>query len=47
MVLAGHFAVHLGRKIDRDMESMDAFGLPEVKAMLRRVYRAGWEPVPD
>jgi hypothetical protein len=23
---------------------MEARGLPEVKAMLKRVYRAGWEP---
>jgi hypothetical protein len=23
---------------------MEARGLPEVKSMLKRVYRAGWEP---
>jgi hypothetical protein len=26
------------------MKNMEARGLPEVKAMLKRVYRAGWEP---
>lgn len=44
MVLAGNLAVRLGRKIDWDSATMDARGLPEVKAMLRREYRAGWEP---
>ena len=44
MVLAGNLAVRLGKKIDWDMENMEARGLPEVKAMLKRVYRAGWEP---
>jgi predicted dehydrogenase len=44
MVLAGNLAVRLGKKIDWDMQNMEARGLPEVKAMLKRVYRAGWEP---
>jgi predicted dehydrogenase len=44
MVLVGNLAVRLGRKIDWDMQAMDARGLPEVKAMLKREYRAGWEP---
>jgi hypothetical protein len=44
MVLAGNLAVRLGKKIDWDMANMDARGLPEVKAMLKRTYRAGWEP---
>jgi predicted dehydrogenase len=44
MVLAGNLAVRLGKKIDWDMENMEARGLPEVKAMLKRKYRAGWEP---
>ena len=44
MVLAGNLAVRLGEKIDWDMQNMEARGLPEVKAMLKRVYRAGWEP---
>ena len=44
MVLAGNLAVRLGKKIDWDMKNMDARGLPEVKAMLKRPYRAGWEP---
>jgi predicted dehydrogenase len=44
MVLAGNLSVRLGKKIDWDMEKMEARGLPEVKAMLKRVYRAGWEP---
>jgi predicted dehydrogenase len=47
MVLAGNFAVRLGKKIDWDQKNMDARGLPEVKTMLKRVYRAGWEPVLD
>jgi predicted dehydrogenase len=44
MVLAGNLAVRLGKTIDWDMENMEARGLPEVKAMLKRVYRKGWEP---
>ncbi len=44
MVLAGNLAVRLGKKIDWDMENMEARSMPEVKAMLKRVYRAGWEP---
>lgn len=44
MVLVGNLAVRLGKKIDWDAKNMDARGLPEVKAMLKRVYRAGWEP---
>lgn len=44
MVLAGNLAVRLGKKIEWDSANMDARGLPEVKAMLRREYRAGWEP---
>jgi hypothetical protein len=44
MVLAGNLAVRLGKRIDWDMKHMEARGLPEVKAMLKREYRAGWEP---
>ncbi len=44
MVLAGNLAVRLGKRIDWDMKNMEARGLPEVKAMLKRNYRAGWEP---
>lgn len=44
MVLAGNLAVRLGKKIDWDAKALDARGLPEVKAMLKRVYRKGWEP---
>jgi predicted dehydrogenase len=44
MVLAGNLAVRLGKKIDWDTASLDARGLPEVKAMLKRQYRTGWEP---
>lgn len=44
MVLAGNLAVRLGKKIDWDMANMQARGLPEVKAMLKRQYRSGWEP---
>ena len=44
MVLAGNLAVRLGKKIDWDMKNMEARGLPEVKATLKRIYRKGWEP---
>lgn len=44
MVLAGNLAVRLGSKIDWDAANLDARGLPAVKAMLKRSYRAGWEP---
>ena len=44
MVLAGNLAVRLNKRIDWDMKNMDARGLPEVKAMLKRTYRSGWEP---
>jgi hypothetical protein len=44
MVLVGNLAVRFGKKIDWDMKNMDARGLPEVKSMLKRRYRAGWEP---
>jgi predicted dehydrogenase len=47
MVLAGNLAVRLGKKIDWDMKNMQARGLPEVKALLKRVYRKGWEPKLD
>lgn len=44
MVLVGNLAVRLGKKIDWDMHNMNARGLPEIKAHLKRTYRAGWEP---
>jgi hypothetical protein len=44
MVLAGNLAVRLGKKIDWDMANLDARGLPEVKAIIKRQYRRGWEP---
>jgi predicted dehydrogenase len=44
MVLVGNLAVRLDKKIDWDMKAMEARGLPEVQATLKRVYRAGWEP---
>ena len=44
MVLAGNLSVRLGKKIDWDFANMQARGLPEVKAMLKRKYRKGWEP---
>jgi len=46
MVLAGNLAVRIGKKIDWDMAAMEARGLPEVNAMLKRIYRSGWEPQP-
>ena len=44
MVLAGNLSVRLGKKIDWDMKKMEARGMPEVRPMLKRVYRKGWEP---
>jgi hypothetical protein len=44
MVLVGNLAVRLGKKINWNSKAMEARGLPEVKAMLKRQYRAGWEP---
>jgi predicted dehydrogenase len=44
MVLVGNLAVRLGKKINWDMKAMEARGMPEVKASLKRAYRAGWEP---
>ena len=44
MVLAGNLAVRLGKKIDWDAAKLEARGLPEVQAMLKRTYRQGWEP---
>lgn len=41
MVLVGNLAVRSGKKIDWDMQNMEARRLPEVKSMLKRVYRAG------
>ncbi|MEP2776590.1 MAG: Gfo/Idh/MocA family oxidoreductase [Luteolibacter sp.] len=44
MVLAGNLAVRTGKRIDWDMENMEARGMPEVKVLVKRQYRAGWEP---
>lgn len=44
MVLAGNLSVRLGKRIDWDFAKMEARGMPEVKAMLKRTYRTGWEP---
>ncbi|MEP2776592.1 MAG: hypothetical protein ABJQ29_04130 [Luteolibacter sp.] len=44
MVLAGNLAVRSGKRIDWDMETMEARGMPEVKELVKRQYRAGWEP---
>jgi len=44
MVLAGNLALRSGRKIDWDSARMEARGLPEVKSMIRRQYREGWQP---
>ena len=44
MVLVGNLAVRLDKKIDWNAKAMEARGLPEVKANLKRIYRAGWEP---
>jgi predicted dehydrogenase len=44
MVLVGNLAVRLNKAIDWDSKAMEARGVPEVKASLKRAYRAGWEP---
>jgi hypothetical protein len=44
MVLVGNLAVRLNKKIDWDAAKMEARGVPEAKALLKREYRAGWEP---
>jgi predicted dehydrogenase len=44
LVLVGNLAVRLNKKIDWDVAKMEARGIPEVKATLKRTYRAGWEP---
>ncbi len=44
MVLVGNLAVRLGKKLDWNMAAMEARGLPEVKPLMKREYRAGWEP---
>ena len=44
MVLAGNLSVRLGKRIDWGMKNMEAPRMPEVKPMLKRVYRKGWEP---
>ena len=46
MVLAGNLAVRLAKPISWDATAMQARGLPEVAAMLKRNYRPGWEPKP-
>jgi hypothetical protein len=32
------------RKIDWDSAGMEARGVPEARALMKRNYRAGWEP---
>ncbi|MFM7179855.1 MAG: Gfo/Idh/MocA family protein [Verrucomicrobiales bacterium] len=44
MVLAGNLAVRSGKKVDWDAENLAARGLPEAGGMIKRQYRAGWEP---
>ena len=44
MVLVGNLAVRIGKRIDWDSAKLEARGLPEVASMLKRTYRAGWEP---
>lgn len=44
MVLAGNLAVRSGKRIDWDMKKLEVRGMPELKPMLKRVYRKGWEP---
>jgi hypothetical protein len=44
MVLAGNLAVRLGRRIDWNSASLEARGLLEAQALIKRSYRNGWEP---
>ncbi len=42
-VLLGNLAIRLGKKIDWDGPKMKASNAPEAAALIRRVYRKGWE----
>lgn len=44
LVLAGNLAVRSGEKIDWDSVNLKARGLPAANLILKREYRAGWEP---
>ncbi len=44
MCLVGNLAILLGKKIDWDSENLSARGMPEADTIIRRQYRAGWEP---
>jgi predicted dehydrogenase len=45
LVLVGNLAVRTGKKIDWDAAKLAARGMPEVRSMIKRRYRAGWEPI--
>lgn len=44
MVLVGNLAVRSGKRINWDSARLEARGMPELKAMIKRTYRPGWEP---
>ena len=44
MVLAGNLALRSGKRVDWDSSKMEARGMPEMGAMIKRQYRKGWEP---
>ena len=44
IILAGNLAVRMRRKIDWDSAGMEVRGVPEARALMKRNYRAGWEP---
>ena len=44
MVLVGNLAVRSGKRINWDAARLEARGMPELKSMIKRTYRPGWEP---
>jgi len=43
MALTGNLAIKYNRKIDWDSQALGVRGFPEADAMIKRVYRSGWE----
>ena len=43
-VLVGNLAVRSGKRINWDAARLEARGMPELKSMIKRTYRPGWEP---
>ncbi len=44
MVLVGNLALRSAKRIDWDMKKLEARGMPDLKPMIKRAYREGWEP---